>query len=183
MAETLNRLQTAIFGLGVALIMAAIYQFYRMAEDARYNRSMQRQDFVSAEKHRSDYGRFSAARLQHSTGAFEQAHNIFASIDLQDSPALRIPVLFYLADNYVEQAVVFEQKGDDEQRVPLLELAKENYRKILHTEPDNWSVRVNLARVLRMLPDARLRESDDEDIMPERSPQAPVQTMGYDRLP
>ncbi len=163
--------------------MAAVYQFYLMAGDFHYNRSMQRHDFASAEKHRSAYGRLAAAQLQQSTGAFELAHDTFASIDLQHSSALRIPVLFYLAENYVERAVVFEQKGDHEQRIPLLELAKENYRKILRTEPDNWSARVNLAQVLRMLPDARLRESDDEDIMPERSPQAPVQTMGYDRLP
>ena len=92
-------------------------------------------------------------------------------------------MLFELSQTYIRQAVDFEKKGDAEQRIPLLELAKENYRKILRDDPDNWQARVNLARVLRMLPDARLLVDDDEDVMPERSPQATVQTMGHDRLP
>lgn len=169
--------------LGAALLLAGIYLANLIAVDSGYNKALARADFATAAQHQSDYGKFAKARQQQISGDLGAAHNTFSSIDLQQRQNLRVPVLFYLAENYVEQAVKFEQKDDDEQRIPLLELAKENYRKILTVEPDNWSVRVNLAQVLSMLPDARLSESEDEDIMPERSPQAPVQTLGYDRLP
>jgi len=168
---------------GVLLIVAAACLLYIIMSDVSYNRAMQQADYASAAGHRSDFGRYAGARQHQLAGVYERAHNAFASVDLEKTSTLTVPVLFYLAENYVEQAVVFEQKGDDEQRIPLLELAKENYRKVLAAEPDNWPVRTNLAHVLRMLPDARLEESENEDIMPERSPQAEVQTMGYDRLP
>lgn len=179
----MNRLQLVTVAVGLSFIIAALHQAYALFQDINYNQAMQQRNYATASKHRSDYGLYSAAREQQLASAYEHAHNSFASVNLQEYPALRVPVLFYLAENYVQQAVLHEQKGDDEQRIPLLELAKENYRSILVEDPDNWSVRVNLARVLRMLPDARLSESDDDDILPERSPQAPVQAMGYDRLP
>lgn len=183
MDRTLNRVHATLFATGVVLIVVAVGLSYLIINDHSYNRAMLRADYLTAAGHRSDFGRYATARQHQLAGAYEDAHSAFAIIDLEKSTSLSVPVLFYLAENYVQQAVVFEQKGDDEQRIPLLELAKENYRQVLAEEPDNWPARTNLAHVLRMLPDARLYESDDEDIMPERSPQAEVQTMGYDRLP
>ncbi len=168
---------------GVILLIACGYQLFSLHEDWRYNHSMRAGDYPAASGHTSEYGVFANARQLHQQGDYAQAQQVFAAIDIEQSPRLRVPVLFELSQTYIRQAVDFEKKGDAEQRIPLLELAKENYRKILRNDPDNWQARVNLARVLRMLPDARLLVDDDDDVMPERSPQATVQTMGHDRLP
>ena len=168
---------------GLVLLIACGYQLMALYQDWRYNHSMRAEDYRAASGHTSEYGVFANARQLHQEGDYAQAQQVFASINIEQSPQLRVPVLFELSQTYIRQAVDFEKKGDAEQRIPLLELAKENYRKILRNDPDNWQARVNLARVLRMLPDARLLVDDDEDVMPERSPQATVQTMGHDRLP
>lgn len=172
-----------LLGAGVLLSFVCVYQLFRLHQEAGYNAAMRAADYQTAAAHDSAFGEFSRGREMLLGGEYERAQQAFAAIDIENHNALRQPVLFELAHAYIGQAVAFEKKGDAEQRVPLLELAKENYRKILRDDPDNWAVRVNLARVLRMLPDARLLADDDEDVMPERSPQATVQTMGHDRLP
>lgn len=168
---------------GILLVLVCCYQLVMLHQESGYNAAIAAGDYRTAGTHKSQYGSFAQAREILLNENFEQAQQAFSAIDIEHVSALRQPVLFELAHAYIGQAVAFEKQGDAEQRVPLLELAKENYRKILRDNPDNWAARVNLARVLRMLPDARLLADDDEDIMPERSPQATVQTIGHDRLP
>ncbi len=90
---------------------------------------------------------------------------------------------FNLADIYIRQAIALETSDKPDARLPLIELAKENYRSILRSEPLHWPSRYNLARALQLLPDSDLQPQQEDDIMPERSPTAPVETSGFERLP
>lgn len=172
-----------MLGGAVVVLLYSAWQCLKLYDDYEFNAAMCTGDLYTASRHRSDYGRFARAQQLRMDGDYPQAQQVFTAIDTARYPLLQRPVLFELSHSYIEQAVAFEKRNDNEQRIPLLELAKENYREILTRHPQDWSVRNNLARVLRMLPDASLTRDEDEDVMPERSPQAPVQTIGHDRLP
>lgn len=48
--------------------------------------------------------------------------------------------------------------SDEGQSLPLIELAKQSYRDLLRRDPNDWDVRYNLERTLRLAP-----EDDDND--------------------
>ena len=64
------------------------------------------------------------------------------------------------------------------QAIPLLELAKENYREVLRNDPGQWDARYNLERAQRLLPDPDDTLAEPADI--KRDAERAVTTMrGY----
>lgn len=116
-------------------------------------------------------------------GDFTTAETYY-NLVLMDSDDGRVQnARFNLAELYLRKAVELEKSSRSDARVPYLELAKENYRKILRADNSHWPSRYNLSRVLQILPDAEIRVTQEDDVMPERSPSAPVETTAYERLP
>jgi mxaK protein len=75
---------------------------------------------------------------------------------------LRQVALYDLGNLHLQQALRVGQ-SDEEQSLPLIELAKQSYRDELRRNPDDWDARYNLERALRLAPE---EDEDYEDTGP-----------------
>ena len=75
---------------------------------------------------------------------------------------LRRIALYDLGNLHFQQALRVGQ-SDEEQSLPLIELAKQSYRDALRRDPDDWDARYNLERALRLAPET---DEDYEDTGP-----------------
>jgi mxaK protein len=50
--------------------------------------------------------------------------------------------------------------ADEAQSLPLTELAKQSYRDVLRSDPNNWDARYNLERALRLAPEEDIDSTD-----------------------
>ena len=66
---------------------------------------------------------------------------------------LRATALYDLGNLYLREALRVRDSGADASALPLLELAKENYRSVLLQRPDLWDAKFNLELALRVAPD------------------------------
>jgi mxaK protein len=103
--------------------------------------------------------RFARAHAQAASGAGDAAQNGYRA--LHDHAALGTAARFNGANLLLRQAI--ERHGDEQpgQALPLIELAKEQYREVLRRQPLHWDARYNLERAQRLLPDP-----EDEDLAP-----------------
>jgi mxaK protein len=53
----------------------------------------------------------------------------------------------------LRQAIELRAGDQPGQALPLIELAKEQYRELLRRQPQDWNARYNLERAQRLLPD------------------------------
>jgi mxaK protein len=97
-------------------------------------------------------------------GKFNVALQAYRS--LLDAPdEVRLPALYDLANLNMREALK-NGPGEAQRKLPLIELAKQSYRDVLHSNPADWDARYNLERALWLSP-----EFDDPVL--ERN-QAPV---------
>jgi mxaK protein len=101
------------------------------------------------------------ARLAHAVALskmdYDGALAAYKAIIRSDREDLRQIALYDLGNLHLRQAL---RAGiaDDAQSLPLTELAKQSYRKLLRKDPNDWDARYNLERALRLAPE------EDEDI-------------------
>lgn len=71
---------------------------------------------------------------------------------IQDGPpTLQQVARFNLGNLHLRQGM--ELGAGNPQAVPLIELAKQQYREVLAADPDNWNARYNLERALWLSPE------------------------------
>lgn len=102
---------------------------------------------------------------------FAQAYHQPAGTDYQDvlalykraevagDPALVARVRYNSGNVYFRAALAMREADNEQQAVPLFELAKGSYRQALLLDASNWDARYNLERVLRERPEPE--EGDD----------------------
>ena len=125
---------------------------------------------------------FARAFDLHQKGRLRDAAELYARLEQVTDPVIRIAAKYNLANLYLEQSVELWASQGAELGIPLVELAKAGYRRVLRENSRHWDAKHNLAKALALLPDLDDVVSDD-DIMPERSPRAPQAARAYDRLP
>lgn len=85
-------------------------------------------------------------------GQFEAAERLFVSlIDQQQSTPLGQAARFNLANHYLRQGL--RKDLPPGQTRPLLEIAKQRYRDLLHIDPQDWDARYNLELALHVAPE------------------------------
>jgi mxaK protein len=107
--------------------------------------------------------RFALAYAHAASGAADAALNGYRA--LQYDPALGAAARFNSANLLLRQAIEQRAGPQPGQALPLIELAKEQYRELLRREPQHWDARYNLERAQRLLPDPQ-----DEDLEPTAAP-------------
>ncbi len=182
-SDTPKNLLFAVVFLLLLAIAAIITDLLGLRQEITINQAITGQDYSSVATLESDYAKQVHGFQAHFEKDDEKAQSIYSELLGNKNPEIKQLALFNLADIYLQKAVQLELSDKPDTRIPLIELAKENYRSILRNNPQHWPSRYNLARALQILPDAEIRQQDDDDIMPERSPSAPVETIGYERLP
>jgi len=107
--------------------------------------------------------RFAQAYAQAASGAGEAALNGYRT--LQSDPVLGAAARFNSANLLLRQAIELRAGAQPAQALPLIELAKEQYRELLRRDPQHWDARYNLERAQRLLPDPL-----DSDFEPTAAP-------------
>ncbi|MCB1754057.1 MAG: hypothetical protein KDJ38_00960 [Gammaproteobacteria bacterium] len=167
----------------ISLVLIGVeYRSYQL-ESAMNRAVLDSSGFDAALVDKSAFAQSLVAWKAYHDGDFDTAEKYYNTVLTFDDKSLVQNARFNLAEIYLRKAVALEESARSDARIPYIELAKENYRMILRADNSHWPSRYNLARVLQVLPDAEFREAQEDDIMPERSPSAPVETTAYERLP
>lgn len=77
----------------------------------------------------------------------------YRQVEAEGGATLRRIARFDTANLYLRQAFGWIQAGDRGRAIPLIELAKGVYRQLLTEDPDDWDLRYNLERAIRLLPE------------------------------
>jgi mxaK protein len=109
------------------------------------------------------------ARFAHAAGLakdgnFESAAKAYKALIQGDREDLRRAALFNLGNLHMREAG--KHGGDDAAgtALPLIELAKQNYRDLLRVDPGDWDARYNLERALRLAPEPDDPASDESNV-------------------
>lgn len=154
--------------LWLAVIVAgfALYEGYHLVRTSQLNNALAAiaaGDLVTLDHPRARFAR--AFELQQA-GEFEQALETYAAIDTADDDRLQAAVRYNLANLYFRRALQYRDDGADDLVLPLIELAKENYRELLRGNSTDWATRYNFELALRVAP-----ETDLEEVHEERNPE------------
>jgi mxaK protein len=84
---------------------------------------------------------------------------------------MRADILYNLANLYLRRALQYRENDANDLALPLVELAKENYREVLREDSQDWFAKFNLELALRIAPDADLEEVEEER-NPEHNPRS-----------
>lgn len=172
--------------LGSALLAAIAYDGYRLAGELRFNRELAAGAGVAASDAADGPAEprrlFAHAYALQQRQDFKGAVRAYASIDAAPDSQLMLDVKFNLANLFFREAAQLRESGDEDLAMPLLELAKQNYREILRVESDHWDAKYNLELALMLAP-----ETDPADTLaelnPERSVRALTIILSRDSLP
>jgi mxaK protein len=102
--------------------------------------------------------RFAQAHAHAASGAGEAALNRYGALHGND--AIGRAARYNSANLLLRQAIELRAGTAPGQALALIELAKENYRQILRSAPDEWEARYNLERAQRLVPEPEA--GDDE---------------------
>jgi mxaK protein len=160
MALATRRHTRVVIAALALLALAATIDGTRWAQMRRWNAAIRSADLPSA----SAPGlpaevRFAQAAALAASGADEPALHAWRA--LQADPAVAAAARFNGANLLLRQAIAVQAGSQPGQAIPLIELAKENYREVLRNDPAQWDARYNLERAQRLLPDP-----DEADITP-----------------
>jgi mxaK protein len=107
--------------------------------------------------------RLARAMVLSKSRAYADAQKLYdALIQDEDSADVAKDALFNLGNMYVRQATG-EGSSGPVRSLPLLEQAKQRYRQLLRTSPDDWDARYNLERALWLAPEAA-QGADEPDV-------------------
>lgn len=101
---------------------------------------------------------FAQAYHRNEDGDYQPALALYKRVERGGDPVLRVASLFNSGNAYFREGLEQRRASNEQQAMPLLELAKQSYRQVLKVDPRHWDARYNLERVLRESP-----EPDDTD--------------------
>jgi mxaK protein len=106
--------------------------------------------------------RFAQAHARAASGAGEAALNRYAALHADD--AIGRAARYNSANLLLRQAIELRASTEPGQALALIELAKENYRQILRSNPDDWDARYNLERAQRLVPEPEPSDEEPPDL-------------------
>jgi mxaK protein len=149
MGLSTRRTTRVVFVLGAVLLVAVAFEAAMLWRDAARNALIAGAQ-APAESDVPEL-RFARAHAQAASGAAEAALNGYRA--LQADPRLGAAARYNSANLLLRQAIELRDGAQPGQALPLIELAKEQYRELLRGHPQDWNARYNLERAQRLLPD------------------------------
>ncbi|MCD2340464.1 MxaK protein [Ideonella azotifigens] len=111
-----------------------------------------------SDPHALPEARLTRAHVLSLSGQHDAAIKLYSRLLQDDSPSgLRLVALYNLANVYLRQGMA----GAPGDSVAALELAKQRYRELLRTAPQEWDARYNLERALRLAPENEAAFADE----------------------
>lgn len=160
-----------ILWLLVVVIGVALYDGYHLLRASQVNRALVEVEAGEAVDLTHPRPRFARAYALQQDGKFEDALEAYAAIDVRRDDRMRADVLYNLANLYLRRALEFRNDGADDLALPLVELAKENYRELLRADSRDWFAKYNLELALKLAPEVELEEVEEER-NPEHNPRS-----------
>ena len=166
----------------VAVLTVLCVDLYGLLDHRRVNAMLAQGEIALLAQRDTLRGQLARAYRLHADRKLKEAIAAYGAIASESEPELRKAQYFNLANLYLERAAELERADQTQSAMSLVELAKQNYREILARDPHHWDSRYNLSRALEMLPDIAAVNYENE-LNPERSPQAPQAARSYEGLP
>lgn len=94
------------------------------------------------------------------TGDDKAAQNAYQGAMAKGTADIQQMARYNLGNLHLRQAI--KMGADDRQALPLIELAKIQYREVLANEPDHWDARFNLERALWLAPELETTKQGHE---------------------
>ncbi len=171
-----------IMTLVAALLVQIGYDSIRLAQDQRFNTALGTNDAAAIGGSDDAHRQFATAYSLQQQKDFTAAVKAYAGIEAGPRSGLYMDIKFNLANLYFREALRFREAGDEDLAMPLIELAKQNYKEILRADNTYWDAKYNLELALIAAPD-----TDPVDALaernPERSPRAIAKTPLRESLP
>jgi mxaK protein len=171
-----------IFAALVTLILAVAFEGRELLRDRDFNRALAEGNAAQLNGRVDARRQFANAYELQQQREFKAAVKAYAEIDAGSDTQLRLDIKFNLANLYFREAKQLRDAGDKDLAMPLIELAKQNYREILRADSSHWPAKYNLELALVLAP-----ETDPVDPMnevnPERSPRAITKMQSREPLP
>lgn len=166
----------------VALVGAIGYDGYRLVVEVRQNRLLADGDSRSLQESDIPLVQYANAYRLQQQGEFDAAFSAYAAIGKTSDQKLQADIKFNLGNLYFQHALALREAGSDDLTMPLIELAKQNYRDLLRANSANWDARYNLELALALAPETDAVDSAAE-LNPEHSPRALTLSKAREPLP
>lgn len=175
-------LRLPVIAILFALILAVCYDGIHLVYDQRFNDALATGGaarFNGRDDARRQFAKAYALQQQQDFKATVQA---YAAIDAPLHSQLQMDIKFDLANLYFREAIQLREIGSNDLAMPLIELAKQNYREILRIDSGHWDAKYNLELALILAPDMDPVDALEE-VNPERSPRALTKIQSREPLP
>jgi mxaK protein len=166
----------------VVLIAAALYDGYHLLRASQLNRALTKVEVGDAADATHPHLAFARAYALQQDGEFESALDAYAAIDAHDGHRMQADIRYNLANLYLRRALQYRRNNADDLALPLVELAKENYRELLREDSQHWFAKYNLELAIRTAPETDLEEVEEER-NPEHNPRSAAGIQVRKRLP
>lgn len=170
-----RRTRFALFVLA-ALLVAIFWQAYELRMLTQWNGRIASQDFANLGHDAPPEVRFAAAYALAGQGDDQTALNRYR--ELQEDAHLALAARYNSANIFMRQAMILQASATPGQAIPLVELAKENYREVLRADPGFWDARYNFERAQRLVPDPEDNEPTTSET-PRSAERAATTMRGY----
>ncbi|MGX2040812.1 MxaK protein [Methylocaldum sp. MU1018] len=95
---------------------------------------------------------------------YEEALDAYGYLVEQGDTRFRVTALFDLGNLHLRRALAHVEKNEINRALPLVELAKDAYKKALRLDPGHWDSKYNLEVAMRLLPEMdRIRRDGGDD--------------------
>ncbi|MET0917568.1 MAG: hypothetical protein ABWY07_03980 [Burkholderiales bacterium] len=138
-----------------ALVLVAFgaYDLHQLAQLKEWNRAMEDGSVVALKGQLPAPLVFAQGYHLRDSTDYQSVLGLYKRAELAGDPALRSAAAYNSGNVYFREGLAMRNADNDQQAVPLLELAKGSYRQVLKVNPGNWDARYNLERVLRQRPE------------------------------
>ncbi|HYJ20023.1 MAG TPA: hypothetical protein VEW72_12710 [Burkholderiales bacterium] len=120
--------------------------------------------------------RFARAATLAKGGRFDDAAQAYKLLIQEDRTDLKRASLYNLGNLHMREAMQFTGSS---RALPLLELAKQNYRDLLREDPGDWDARYNLERSLLLSPELEDEDDNGDGNAPEFERRVAPQGQGF----
>jgi len=165
-----------------ALIVALGYDGIRLVNDQHFNDALATGDAARVSGRVDPRRQFAKAYALQQQQDFKAAVKTYADIDALPHSQLQMDIKFNLANLYFREATRMRDIDSNDLAMPLIELAKQNYREILRIDSGYWDAKYNLELALILAPETDPVDALEE-VNPERSPNALTKTQSREPLP
>jgi mxaK protein len=163
-----------VTALGFGLLAA--YQGWRLEHADRVNEAIASASMTGLDAAVPE-ARFAHANALSKAGNFEEAAKAYKALIQGGRSDLKLAALFNLGNLHMREAL---KNGTDDtgNSLPLIELAKQNYRDLLRDNPSDWDARYNLERALWLAPEIDEQAGEDNNV-PEWVRRVVPRTQGF----